>query len=164
MNLNLLGHFSNHPNTTTKTLLHEKQLASSLPLYQTKPASSAVNTAASRISTTMHHPIVFQNALRAILGLTRELAESTVLGLCRAHIGVSFEVCADVWKKIMQNDTMPSGAQPKHLLWALMMLNMYATSKQRAVTARADPKTCDKWVWAMLEAIVSIKSMVVSYH
>ena len=110
----------------------------------------------------MYGPMVFMNVLREILGLTRKLSQSTLLDYCRIHIGVSFAVCADVWGKIIQNNKMPDGAKPKHLLWALMKLNLYETDKRQAVSIKADPKTLRKWVWAMLEAIVSIENMVVS--
>ena len=107
-------------------------------------------------------PKVFEDVLRAILDLTRELAQSTIRDYCRIHIGVSFDVCADVWNKIAENGTMPSQAKPKHLLWALMKLNLYDTDKRQAVQLKVDTKTARKWIWLMLNAIFIIKSLVVS--
>ena len=63
---------------------------------------------------------------------------------------------------ILQNGTMPPKAEPKHLLWALMKLNLYQTDTVQSVSVKADKKTIREWNWAMLEAIVSIKSLVVS--
>ena len=105
--------------------------------------------------------ITFMNVCREILGLMRNLSESTLWTYCRRHIGVSFEVCADVWNQITKNDTMPIGAKPEHLIWALMKINMYDTDIQQATATGVDPHTSAAWVWKMLEAIVSIKSSVV---
>lgn len=57
---------------------------------------------------------------------------------------------------------MPRKAKPKHLLWALMKINLYDTTRRAAVVLKVDHKTADKWIWAMLDAIVSIKDSVVS--
>ena len=110
----------------------------------------------------MYGPVFFENVLREILDLTQDLAKNSILELCRAHIGVSFLVCADVWMRILENGTMPPNAQPKHLLWALMKLNLYLTERVQMVTLKEDRKTVREWSWAMLEAIVSIKGLVVS--
>ena len=110
----------------------------------------------------MYGPMVFKNLLWEILGLTRHLCDNTLLDYCRIHIGVSFEVCANVWKRITLNGTMPPKAQPEHLLWALMKLNLYDTDKRQAVVIQHDKETVRLWVWKMLEAIVSLKDLVVS--
>ena len=110
----------------------------------------------------MFGPMVFQNVLVEMLNLAGQRSEKTLPSLCRAHIGVSFAVCADLWKKVQDNGTMPEKAEPKHLIWALIKLRMNNSSKQDSVMFKADEKTVRKWVWMMLEAIVSIKSSVVS--
>ena len=110
----------------------------------------------------MFGPMVFQNVLVEMLNLAGQRSEKVLPSLCRAHIGVSFLVCADLWRRLEDSNSLPTKAQPKHLIWALIKLRMNNTSKQTSVMFKADEKTVRKWVWMMLEAIVSIKSSVVS--
>jgi hypothetical protein len=40
----------------------------------------------------------------------------------RAQFGTSPAICAALWHKLEPETTMPKGARPKHLLWALMLI------------------------------------------
>ena len=108
-----------------------------------------------------YEPIVFENELRKILGLERKLAPTTIARRCRAHIGVSFIVCADIWHRIASNGKMPLKAQPKHLLWGLILLFQYPTNDAASTMLQCDPATFSKWAWAMLESIQKVKPAVV---
>ena len=110
----------------------------------------------------MFDAIVFENMLRKLIGLERNLAEATIRRRCRSHIGVSFEVCSDVWKRLTLERLLPLKAQPNHLLWALLRLNMYESIDCLSTKLKVDPSTCRKWIWLMIRAIESLETSVVS--
>ena len=110
----------------------------------------------------MYKPIAFEITLRNILGLERELCSKTIERRCRSFIGVSFEVCADVWKRITLNRSISKKAKPKHLIWALRFLFLYETDDVRATELKADIQTIKEWTEDMLDAIMTLKKEVVS--
>jgi hypothetical protein len=69
-----------------------------------------------------------------------------------------------LWKRILQKNrgSMPRGASPKHLLWALHFLKDYGMEAVLTTFLMADEKTIRKWVWYMVEAIASMDDDVVS--
>ena len=102
----------------------------------------------------MLQPTVFETLLRSILKLERDLCAYTINTRCRSHIGVSFEVCADVWNQITTNGSIPEKAMPKHLLWTLNFMFLYDVLATRW---EADTKTLKKWIWAMIDSIMTLK-------
>ena len=110
----------------------------------------------------MLQPKVFETLLRSILKLERNLCAYTINKRCRSHIGVSFEVCADVWNRITTNGSIPEKAMPKHLLWTLNFMFLYETDNVLATRWEADTKTLKKWIWAMIDSIMTLKKEVVS--
>ncbi len=44
----------------------------------------------------------------------------------------------------------PKDARPKHLLWALLFLKVYATESINSLICGADEKTCRKWSWTFV--------------
>ena len=61
----------------------------------------------------------------------------------RSLFGVSPSVCSLLWSLLA--GSRPRGTQPKQLLWALMLLNVYSTEAVHATIAGADEKTLRKW-------------------
>ena len=57
--------------------------------------------------------------------------------------GASPEVCALCWNLM----TIPAGGLYKHLLWALMLLKIYAKEKVLASLADIDRLTYRHWAW-----------------
>ena len=104
---------------------------------------------------------VFEEKLKEILNIKRPLAKSTLKRRYRTHIGVSFEVCAEVWRRMVVQLLLPDKAEPHHLLWALMFLNMYNTVDAYATLVDKDPSTWRKWIWAMVHAIKALETTVV---
>ena len=109
-----------------------------------------------------HSPIDFRRELVKILNLNTKLCENTLKEKFRSHIGCSFEVCADAWNRMVERESLPSGAQLKHLLWTLMFLMLYDTQRRSSVVLDSDEKTIRKWNGIMLRALFDIKDTVVS--
>ena len=62
-------------------------------------------------------------------------------------------VCAYIWAKLIQQEQLPRGAQPHHLLWCLAFLKVYGTEGQMEALFRITRKTYRQWVWLMMESI-----------
>ena len=72
-----------------------------------------------------------------------------------------------VWSMLMEEDILPEGGHPKHLLWALHFLKVYPLQAPGCAAVGAsggavDPKTHRKWVWAFIDAIEELVDNVVS--
>ena len=78
-----------------------------------------------------------------------------------SNFGTTPAVCVFLWKEIDPLNSMPRGAQPKHLLWALYFLKVYPTEEQ-AVSLDADEKTFRKWSEHFVMAISFLEFKVVS--
>ena len=71
----------------------------------------------------------------------------------RATFGTTPFCCLTLWKRV----EIPEGSQPKHLLWAMMLLKTYAVQEVMASLAGVDEKTFRKWAWVFIEAIAVIE-------
>ncbi len=68
---------------------------------------------------------------------------------------------------LLEEDVLPEGGPPKHLLWALHFLKVYPLQAPGCAAVGAsggavDPKTHRKWVWAFIDAIAELFDNVVS--
>ena len=81
--------------------------------------------------------------------------------LFRSQFGTSWFVCSDVWK-MLETHKPNSKREPKHLLWCLMFLKVYANESTHSRLVGAAVKTFRKWVWSTLTEIADLKAMVVS--
>ena len=68
---------------------------------------------------------------------------------------------------LKRDSLLPEGGRPKHLFWALHFMNMYPKqspwcSAIGTSPIAVDPKTHRKWVWAFIDAVVSLANAVVS--
>ena len=83
----------------------------------------------------------------------------------RSNFGTSPEVWATIWNLLDPYTTMPTkGLSPKHLLWALMFLKVYAKeSIHCSMAGGGDEKTFRKWVWLFVYKISFLESAVVSH-
>ena len=78
----------------------------------------------------------------------------------KATFGVTPLLCSVLWNWMDDDQKLPEGASPIHLLWTLMFLKLYDTEDVLSLICRCDPKTHRKWVWLMLSAIASIDDVV----
>ena len=71
-------------------------------------------------------------------------------------------VCCWLWERLDPENTMPSGAVFKHLLWGLFFLKVYETEENstRAV-GKVDEKTYRVWSWRFADAISYLECDVV---
>ena len=83
------------------------------------------------------------------------------------HFAASPTVCAIIWNKLEPYKTMPRGAHPRHLLWALYFLKGYPKEGEaRSLVSTATMKVCEKtwrkWTTLFVDAISYLESEVVS--
>lgn len=112
------------------------------------------------------HPFKCLCAAAATMRITPErveiIAESIINKKCnsrrfRASFGTSPYVCASTWNKLFDEKALPDHAQPKHILWALLFLKVYASEHILASMCACDEKTLRKWVWAMVEKMADLE-------
>ena len=82
-----------------------------------------------------------------------------------ANFGTTPEICSNVWARICfeRKADMPSRSSPKHLLWALYLMKVYATEDVLAGDCGVDEKTFRKWSWMFIEEIAKMAKSEVSF-
>ena len=76
----------------------------------------------------------------------------------RACFGASSNVVASLWNDIVAKGAIESGAQPKHLLWALVHLKVYGSEELNcAIVGWPSAKTFAKWAWYFVKRIAQLK-------
>ena len=80
--------------------------------------------------------------------------------LFRALFGCPPLVCVDLWETC----SFPQGTAPKHMMWALLFLKVYATEDVLCSILRCCRKTFRKWLWPTVLAIAKAKPIVVSWE
>ncbi|ETV76974.1 hypothetical protein H257_09381 [Aphanomyces astaci] len=79
----------------------------------------------------------------------------TALRRCRAVFGISPGSTSEAWS--LTDATRPSTSRPKHLLWCLMFLKVYASESVHRCLSRADEKTFRKWVWLWVDLLANLR-------
>jgi hypothetical protein len=104
---------------------------------------------------------IFEDAGRAIM---KRKSLSTVVFQSRFGLlfGVTPDLSSELWTLLSSETTMDSYAKPKHLLWALMLMKIYATEAVLSVLAGCDEKTFRKWAWTFIEEMSNLSESVVS--
>ena len=68
-----------------------------------------------------------------------------------------------MWNEIEQRGIDGPGAKPKHLLWALLFLNVYFTMEIHcSIAGWPSAKTFAKWSWYFVKRIAELKEDVIS--
>lgn len=94
----------------------------------------------------------------------RYAAQCTEKRRFHAFFGTTPFICALLWAMIEPSRTLPRGYHPKHLLWALMFMKVYASEPvHRRLAGNPDEKTFRKWVWLFVHAIEGLEQSVVSF-
>lgn len=76
----------------------------------------------------------------------------------RSLFGTSPLVCSKVWNKLNDESVNTrSEGEPKHLLWALILLKTYSTEHVMRSILGADEKSLRKWVWYYVSLLASLK-------
>jgi hypothetical protein len=82
----------------------------------------------------------------------------------KSAFGASPEVCCLLWNKINRYKTMPTGVDPKHLLWVLYFFTVYGTEHNSTHSlCKVDEKTNQKWSELFVDAIFYLKYKVVRF-
>lgn len=91
------------------------------------------------------------------------MTRSTYVALRRfkAFFGVTPTVCAICWEVL--KDNLPQGAEPKHLLWALLFLKQYCSEHNRRSILGADEKTIRKWTWLFVDLLSRLDVVMILY-
>ena len=76
--------------------------------------------------------------------------------------GVSPEVCSQTWELLTLRHLVTSKARPKHLLWALVLLNIYSSEIFLSRLLMTTEKTFRKWCWVLVRSICRLYPYVVS--
>ena len=80
----------------------------------------------------------------------------------KTMFGAKPEVCALCWNMMCQS-LEQTGAEPKHLLWGLMLMKTYAKEKPLCVLAGGVTRTTfRKWAWLIIPRIAGLRPQVVS--
>ena len=84
-------------------------------------------------------------------------------GYRKATIGTTFSVCAKLWGLLeLHRDIGSLFVQPKHILWALCFLKVYASQFVLSSLLRCDRKTLMRWTWLVVDNIHWLHGEVVS--
>ncbi|KAI2510184.1 hypothetical protein MHU86_4216 [Fragilaria crotonensis] len=81
----------------------------------------------------------------------------------RSHFGVSPTVCFMIWEKC-KSSFLVHNVLPRHLLWALMFLKIYATEDVLSTIAAVSRKTYRFWTWIVLMIIAKKKNDVIRWE
>ena len=78
-----------------------------------------------------------------------------------AHFGISPMCCAILWwlLTLLGPTNLTQSLEPKHMLWALLMMKTYSTEHVLSGMCQCDEKTLRKYVWICIEVISTL-----AYH
>jgi hypothetical protein len=79
----------------------------------------------------------------------------------RALFGCGPEVTLDLWNRLVDVGILPDDATIKHLLWTLMYCKQYGKWKTMRKLTNTDPKTLQKRIGFIWDAVELIESDVV---
>lgn len=91
---------------------------------------------------------------------SRRTASKKDIKRFRGAFGCSPDVCCKLWE--MTNEVLSPKATIEHLLWALLLIKVYAPESELiALCGNPDEKTFRHWAWAFVEAIADCHNEVV---
>lgn len=99
-------------------------------------------------------PVAFDAAAHKILYAPRGRSQMMQSRRFRVLFGVTSQVCATVWNYIGKN--IQESAMPEHQLWALLLLEVYATDHVNSQIAQADEKTFCKCAGKFIEMMANM--------
>lgn len=112
----------------------------------------------------------FKTIAAAIMGQSTLGSEKTFDRRFLEFFGISVAMCVVVWKMLDINPEVydeDKGAEPKHLLWALLFLKLYNKEGPNCKMVgpngiAVDPKTFRHWCWLFIEKVAILHTEVVS--
>lgn len=106
---------------------------------------------------------------REVLGipLDKNYTETRDDETSRGFFGAPISVITILWNRIypsLEGDSKAAGANPKHLLWALVFLKVYSTTLVHCrIVGWPDPKTYRKWSWLFVRRIANLKDDIIRF-
>ena len=80
----------------------------------------------------------------------------------RSVFGAGSIVVADIWNRIEADGEILKGGEPKHLLWALVLLKVYQSDEVHcALVGWPSVPTFRKWAWYFIERINDLKDNII---
>ena len=80
----------------------------------------------------------------------------------RSVFGAGSIVVADIWNRIEADGGILKGGEPKHLLWALVLLKVYQSDEVHcALVGWPSVPTFRKWAWYFIERINDLKDNII---
>jgi hypothetical protein len=90
-------------------------------------------------------PKTIINAAKSMVNLP-QMRNDTFTQQCKSAFSALPEVCCLLWNKLDQYKMIPTGVDPKHLLWELYLLIVYDTGHDSVHSlGKVDEKTYRKW-------------------
>ena len=99
----------------------------------------------------------FRDLGMSMAGRVTGLPTMTSIRKFTALFGLSPKCCCAVWIRL--GEKKPRNGQPVHMLWALLLLKVYATEDVLCAITRVDRKTVRKWAWQLISAISYINEV-----
>ena len=97
-----------------------------------------------------------------ILGLNPNSCMRTIMAAFRSNFKYQPDRCAYIFLLIHINVCLPTGYEPRHVLWTLYFLTTYSTERRLCFILKADRKTIRKYTWPTITAIAQLSPHVVS--
>ena len=79
----------------------------------------------------------------------------------RELFGCTPRVCVTLWRHCRARHEY-RGAHPRHILWALLQLKVYATNIPLCTIAGTSRSNFTKWIWRYIPSIAALRPRVVS--
>ena len=108
--------------------------------------------------------INFETIALKMMNRTRVRSNLTMDRRFRQLFGTTPQICAKIWEMLNPYKTFEErGARPKHLLWCLLLLKLYAPEATLcSLVGGVDEKTFRKWSFIFMDAISCLDNEVVS--
>ena len=79
------------------------------------------------------------------------------------YFGIAPEVASNVWNKLVDRSRIPRAGAPKHLLFAYVLLKIYAGDKPMSKIVGCHFNTFTKWAWIFIRQIHDLHHEVIRF-
>lgn len=105
-----------------------------------------------------HYASEFQRLMAYLKGRSPETNRSTGDCCFCALFCVLLAVCSPIWSQI-RHKRSPNYA-PRHIIWLILLLNVYYSLSVHGEIAKADVKTFGKWSLIVIRLILKVKIVI----
>ena len=102
----------------------------------------------------------YEDLARAMLGMHNIAKDEDKV--FRSFFGAPIRHIVLLWNKIVSKDSLPKGAEPHHLLWALVFLKNYSTTPVlQRICGWPSRETFQKWSWYFIDWVAKLNNDVI---